>query len=240
MWNMDIVLILLGVFAAGIIWSWASAWNNRHEDRHEQEAFAYWKHRSGYGPARRKEYDPMYKSYVAEKHESARRRRELNESLDRYSQPPEPPEPSEASDPAGVSIRCGHCSGHHATVKEVRSCASNHPVLTEEPPDAALDEHRPEAGRDIVPFHCGVMMLPIVWGMPPPNAAEIEKREGIIFGMSCRVGPHNPRWACPVCGRRTGARISRSYTTRTKTPEPDPPWRTKVRMWVQYRLTGDV
>jgi hypothetical protein len=59
-------------------------------------------------------------------------------------------------------------------------------------------------------MHCGVLMLPILWGMPGPSAYEAEQRGELIVGGSCMVSPMNPKWQCSVCGLRHYPMLRRS------------------------------
>jgi hypothetical protein len=133
-----------------------------------------------------------------------------------------------------MSIRCGHCDGEHEIIDEVRACAERNPYHPE--PAAAG------------PMHCGRRMIPIVYGYPSHDMHESAGRGEIRIG-GCMIGGSSPDWECPVCGHisfdaaghKTGGLAHVTMGGEIDWDRvPDPPWWTKVRMRLQYWITGDV
>ena len=97
-------------------------------------------------------------------------------------------------------------------------------------------------------MHCDRRMMPIVYGYPSGEMHEAAANGEMRLG-GCMVGRFSPDWECPTCGHvlfnsaghhkgglahiNVGAGIDWSKV-------PDPPWWTKVRMRLQYWITGDV
>jgi hypothetical protein len=102
-----------------------------------------------------------------------------------------------------MTVHCGHCYETHATVGKARVCANANP-------DCELEEPSSYQFGEEGPMHCGVLMLPILWGMPGPSAYEAEQRGELIVGESCMVSPMNPNWQCSVCGHRHYPTMRRS------------------------------
>jgi hypothetical protein len=134
-----------------------------------------------------------------------------------------------------VSIQCGHCGRTHETLNEVRVCAGLDPYPGEGPPTTTV--------------HCGREMTPIIYGLPSFDMHERQSRGEMRLG-GCMVSRFSPNWYCPTCdqsfslaggpsvGGMASMRMDAIGTDWSKVP--DPPWWTKVRMRVQYWITGDV
>ena len=46
---------------------------------------------------------------------------------------------------------------------------------------------------------CDVVLVPVLYGYPGPEAVEAAERGEVVLGGCC---VEEPRWACPVCGDR--------------------------------------
>ena len=141
-----------------------------------------------------------------------------------------------------VSIRCGHCGDSHETIDDVRACAEQNPYY----PEPAAAKYRDPAAAG--PMHCGQAMVRIVYGYPTRGTQEAAARGEIRLG-GCVIDRFSPDWKCPVCGHASFDRASQDTGGLAHVNMsgeinwdrvPDPPWWTKVRMRLQYWITGDV
>jgi hypothetical protein len=127
-----------------------------------------------------------------------------------------------------VSIQCGHCDGEHETIDEARVCADSHYYTDGEPLEP--------------PKHCERDMF--VTGSRFATVSMSEGQDGCIpiQGPTCPPFLGGPFWVCNECGLRiaiprpraeNAAELGRSDFTAPSR------W-TKVRMRLQYWITGDV
>ena len=92
-------------------------------------------------------------------------------------------------------------------------------------------------------------MIPIVSGYPGSSLIEARDRGELQWTGTCIAYAGQPNWHCPSCGRSftlPGGPNVGGLASVTMGGEidwdrvPDPPWWTKVRMRLQYWITGDV
>jgi hypothetical protein len=127
--------------------------------------------------------------------------------------------------PRPPSIGCWFCGGFHATIDGVRRCA------------IVGTRNRRRSGResfDEPPQHCGVVMLPILWGYPSDAAFDAQDRGELIIGGSCVVSDTNPEWQCPKCHHQEPGSLDEWHRPDSYPIERFPPGR-QPTLWFRLK-----